>query len=107
MRGFFINCFFTFTGLPELTLILNKDKVEELLLYKEQGDSTALKQVFQSLMAIDKAAISLSLQNLLARLETEGNTTFGIFTNVEIQQWTMDFYLKKNITTNNTKILNL
>lgn len=77
--------YLTFSGLPELTSVLNSDDVEELLSLEEPVDSNALKQVFQSLMTSNKAAITNSLQSLLARLEKEGNTILCIFAHVELQ----------------------
>ncbi|XP_026744496.1 mannose-6-phosphate isomerase [Trichoplusia ni] len=63
-------------NLPELTSILSKDSVDNLLAYQEQGESgTVLKPLFQALMTSDKGAITKSLQSLLDRLEKADVTT--------------------------------
>lgn len=72
-KHLFINNCFTVPDLPELTSILPKDSVDNLLAYQEQGESgTVLRPVFQALMTSDKGAIGKSLQSLLDRLEKAG-----------------------------------
>ncbi|XP_068622671.1 mannose-6-phosphate isomerase [Battus philenor] len=56
--------------IPELSEILTKDSVNDLLNYKE-GDSTiVLKQIFESLMTCDKDVVAKSLEKYITRLNS-------------------------------------
>lgn len=63
------------TELPELTKLLSKESVYDLLAYEEKGDGAGIKIIqlmFHSLMTNDKSVIENNLQALMTRLKKAG-----------------------------------